>query len=198
MYPNLLCWPKQNLCPTKIKKFQAEINLYLYNIYGICVFKFQNGLISGLPNVMRFVGSLVFSWIIDSMIATKRCSITFARKLATAIGKNPYLKWRPKFSFKKFVYWGSAGLFSPIQRHIHIQYIHFKHSITINLSNIFPISRSFACCLFLDDGKRGVQRDGRSGDPHPRLALWRLRILRADRQQCRFGAKLFRWKNYHF
>ena len=24
------------------------------------------------------------------------------------------------FSFKKFVYWGSAGLFSPIQRHIHI------------------------------------------------------------------------------
>ncbi|XP_059475931.1 sialin-like [Neocloeon triangulifer] len=55
---------------------------YLKVVHGFNIR--ENGLVSGLPNVSRFLGSLFFSWIIDSMIATKKLTITVARKVATA------------------------------------------------------------------------------------------------------------------
>ncbi|XP_065341145.1 sialin-like [Cloeon dipterum] len=58
---------------------------YLKVVHGFNIK--ENGLLSGLPNLSRFMGSLFFSWIIDSMIAANKCTITCARKVATAIAE---------------------------------------------------------------------------------------------------------------
>ncbi|XP_059476219.1 sialin-like [Neocloeon triangulifer] len=58
---------------------------YLKMVHGLSIR--ENGLLSGLPNLSRFLGSLFFSWVIDSMITSKKMTITFARKLATVIAQ---------------------------------------------------------------------------------------------------------------
>lgn len=49
---------------------------------------FQNGLLSGLPNFSRFVVAVLFSWLVDSLLEARKCSVTFARKMATCICMN--------------------------------------------------------------------------------------------------------------
>ncbi|CAB3362205.1 Hypothetical predicted protein [Cloeon dipterum] len=58
---------------------------YLKTVHGLSIR--ENGLLSGLPNLSRFIGSLFFSWVIDSMITSKKISITFARKMATIVAQ---------------------------------------------------------------------------------------------------------------
>lgn len=60
----------------------------------LCVI-FQNGYLSGLPNLSRFTGSLFFSWLFDKLISLKHCSITNARRVANAICKNILLRVNP-------------------------------------------------------------------------------------------------------
>ena len=53
----------------------------------------QIGIISTLPVGMTFVGSLVFSFLVDMLRAKRILSTGAARKLATAIGRSyPWVK----------------------------------------------------------------------------------------------------------
>ncbi|XP_049799573.1 sialin-like [Schistocerca nitens] len=58
---------------------------YLKHAHGLGIE--QNGLVSGLPNVSRFLAALVFSWMADRMLASGSFSLTAVRKISTTLGE---------------------------------------------------------------------------------------------------------------
>ncbi|XP_046387093.1 sialin-like [Ischnura elegans] len=56
---------------------------YLNNIHGFSMK--ENGIFSGLPNIMRFIVSIIYSSITDHMIRMKTFSVTVIRKVSTCV-----------------------------------------------------------------------------------------------------------------
>ncbi|KAF4521620.1 hypothetical protein B566_EDAN006662, partial [Ephemera danica] len=57
--------------------------IYLKTVHGFGIR--ENGLLSGLPNVSRFIFAVIFSWFADSLLSSRKCTVTFVRKMATVV-----------------------------------------------------------------------------------------------------------------